>query len=469
MAPSAKRRPSRVGSRGLASPKRRALLTRGAVAVAGAAALAGAEAGRAEARPLPEDVAAQGQQAPAIATGTQTGRTFRGFVRHGTGAGIEQMRLRAIDPRQVVVRSLATAPCYTSVRGALATNNTQRATIPNHAGFGVVEAIGPLVKRVQVGDRVIVAGTSQCGQCYQCLHGRPDYCQYTFGGDVFPAFADMSDGTPVFAEAGIGSFSEIMSVFEEYCVPVFTDLPAQELTLLGDQLASGFAAGHSLVRFEAGSDVCVFGCGPVGIGVVQAGRVANAGQVIAIDPVQYRREFAMKMGATTVLDPNAEGDAIVEKVRELCKGKTNRKFAGGLYWGGGLNAMARGADFTVEAAGLQALPPKVEAQPDPTNVKTVRQAWDVTKMGGHVMLMGLTTADVSFPGVSLAILGRTIHPGQQGGLHVMRDLPRFVKLMEKGVLDAKSMISKTYSIQDTRQAIQDCADRTVMVGVVLYA
>ena len=408
-------------------------------------------------------------QAPAITTGTQTGRSFRGFVRHGTGASVETLRLRAIDPRQVVVRSLATAPCYTSTRGALGTNNTQRATIPNHAGFGVVEAIGALVKRVQVGDRVIVAGTSQCGQCYQCLHGRPDYCQYTFGGDVFPAFADMADGTPVYAEAGIGSFSEIMAIFEEYCVPVFSDLPAQELTLLGDQLASGFAAGHSLMRFEAGSDVCVFGCGPVGVGAIQAGRVAGATQVIAIDPVKYRREFALKIGATTVLDPNAEGDAIVEKIRELTKGPTNRKFAGGMYWGGGLNAMARGADFTVEAAGLQALPPKVETQPDPTNVKTVQQAWDATRMGGHVMLMGLTTASVPFPGVQLAILGRTIHPGQQGGLHVMRDLPRFVKLMERGILDGKSMITKTYRIEETRQAIQDCADRTVMIGVVLYS
>lgn len=449
---------ARSSRRRLGSPTRRALLTRGAATLAGAAAMGAGQS-----------VVAQAGQAPAVATGTQTGRAFRGFVRHGTGAAVEQMRLRAMAPRQVVVRSLATAPCYTSVRGALATSNTPRATVPNHAGFGVVEAVGPQVRRVQVGDRVIVAGTSQCGQCYQCLHGRPDYCQFTFGGDVFPAFAELTDGTPVYAEAGIGSFSELMMVFEEYCVPVFTDLPAQELTLLGDQLASGFAAGHSLVRFEAGSDVCVFGCGPVGIGAVQAGRVANAAQVIAIDPVKYRRDFALKMGATTVLDPAAEGDGIVERVRELCKGKTDRKFAGGMYWGGGLNAMARGADFTVEAAGLQALPPKVEPQPDPTNVKTVRQAWDATKMGGHVMLLGLTTAEVSFPGVALAILGRTIHAGQQGGLHVLRDLPRFVKLMEKGVLDAKSMITKTYAIEDTRQAIQDCADRTIMAGVVLYS
>ena len=81
----------------------------------------------------------------------------------------------------------------------------------------------------------------------------------------------MRDGTPVYAQAGIGGMSEIMTAFEEYCVPVFTDLPAAQLTLLGDQLASGFAAGHADMHFEPGSDVVVFGAGPVGLGAVQAG------------------------------------------------------------------------------------------------------------------------------------------------------------------------------------------------------
>lgn len=444
---------------------RRQVLRTGAAALGGGAAfLAGA--------PAPEG---QSSQAPGVLTGTQTGRTFRGLVRHSNTLDVQEMRLLPIDPRQVVIRSQAVAPCYTIVRGALGTNTIRRAEVPNHCGFGVVEAIGAQVKRVQVGDRVVVAGTSQCGQCYQCLQGRPDYCQFTFfsnapGVEPFPPFAEMRDGTRVYAQAGIGGMSEIMTAFEEYCVPVFSDLPAAELTLLGDQLASGFAAGHADMHFQPGSDVVVFGAGPVGLGVIQAGRVTGAGQVIAIDPIKYRRDFALKMGATMALDPAAEGDGLVERVRELCRGPNDRRFAGGVNWGRAGNAvMARGADFVVEAAGLQAFPPRVEAQPDPTNVKTVQQAWDCTRMGGHVMLMGFTIQPVSFPGTSLALLGRTIHPGQQGGLHVMRDIPRYVKLIERGVIDAKSMITRRYSLADSRQAVQDTADRTIITGVIEFA
>lgn len=198
--------------------------------------------------------------------------------------------------------------------------------------------------------------------------------------------------------------------------------------------------------------------------------MTGAAQVIVVEPVAYRRDVALKMGATTVLDPAALGDVLVERIRELCQGPTDRRFAGGSsFVKGNASAMARGADFVVEAAGVQVFRPKVEPSPDPTNVSVVRQAWDCTRMGGHVMLMGLTPQDVPFPGTALALLGRTIHPGQQGGLHAMRDIPRFVKLIENGRLDARSMITKTYTVDEMRESVQDCADRTIITGVVEFA
>ena len=80
-----------------------------------------------------------------------------------------------------------------------------------------------------------------------------------------------------------------------------------------------------------------------------------------------------------------------------------------------------------------------------------------------------TGAAAPFPGATLALLGRTIHPGQQGGLHILRDIPRYVKLIEKGKLDAKSMITKRYTLDQAKQAVQDTADRSIIVGVIEFA
>src|SRR5258708_10579509 len=142
-------------------------------------------------------------QAPAQLTGTNAGRRFKAFVRHGTGASVEELRLHAIQPREVLVRTQASAVCYTIVGGALSTANVAQASIPNHSGMAVVEEVGPLVKRVQKGARVVVPGTPQCGVCYQCLHGRADWCQFL---DTAPAppHAAMSAGAPVFQHTVLG-------------------------------------------------------------------------------------------------------------------------------------------------------------------------------------------------------------------------------------------------------------------------
>ena len=405
-------------------------------------------------------------QAPAQLTGTQAGRRFKAFVRRGTGASVEELKLLAIQPREVLVRTQASAVCYTIVGGALATTAVQQASIPNHSGMGVVEAIGPLVKRVQIGDRVVVPGTPQCGVCYQCLHGRADWCQFLDTAPAHP-LAEMSDGTQIFEQAGLGGLSEIMVVPEEYCCPVFTDLPAEQLTLLGDTVGTGLAAARDLVQVEPGWNVVVQGAGPVGMGAIQGARLANAGQVIVIEPIRERREIAMKVGGTIALDPNAEGNGLVAKIRGLCKATTDRRYAGGRLT---TNAVPDGADFVINAVGSDWFPPKAAAGPDPTAILPLQQCFDFTRAGRHIVMLGVAwRGNVSFNAAQFSNRGRTFYSGQQGGLNMLRDIPRYVKLIEKGVIDMKSMITKTYPIEQTREAIQAVGDRTVLGAVITFS
>lgn len=406
-------------------------------------------------------------QAPAVLTGTQTGRKFRALVRFGTGTEVADLELLPIQPREVVIRTEATAVCYTIVAGVLSANNVRQAQIPNHSGMGVVEAVGPEVKRVQVGDRVVIPGTPQCGVCYMCLQGRADWCQFLGITPQHP-IAKMSDGTPVFASAQLGGLSEVMVVPEEYCCPVFTEVDGAELCLLGDTVGTGLAAAHNLAPVEPGTDVVVLGAGPVGMGAIQAARIKGAARVIVVEPIRYRREIAMKVGATMTLDPNAEASGLVAKIRDLCKGH-DRRYAGGRAWADPVLAVPNGPDFTIEAVGGDTMPPKVEVGPDPTGVLPIQQAFEFTRAGGHIVLLGFAVrGTVSFPAAAFQNRGRTFHSGQQGGLHMLRDIPRYVRLIEKGEIDTKTMITARYPLERAREAVQAVADRTVLGAVVTF-
>jgi S-(hydroxymethyl)glutathione dehydrogenase / alcohol dehydrogenase len=426
--------------------------------------------------------------APAVVRGAQAGRRFKGFVRTGNQYSVEDLRLLDIHPRQMVIRTEASAPCYTMViRGlggtpsmpgapafggapAAANAPTPVPTIENHCSVGIVEAVGSDVRRAKPGDRVLIGVTSQCGQCYHCLRGRADWCQFTFGISTFPPIAERLDGTKVNNALGIGGLSDLNVVWEEYTCPVFTNLPAAQLALLGDTVASGFAAGMCLMQIEPGSDVAVLGAGALGLGAVQAARVMGASQIIAIEPVRHRRELALKLGATAVLDPAAEGEGLVEKVREMCKGTTDNYFAGGRTWSKTRGADNRGADFTIEAVGRTGDLPKVEPPPDPSGIKPMQQAWDLTRTGGSLVYLGFGQAgNVSFPASQFANRGRNVFSGQQGGLNMMRDLPRFVRLAEEGKLDLKSMVTSTWPLEKTRDALQVLSDRTEMCPVVVFS
>src|SRR4030095_11970785 len=163
----------------------------------------------------------------------------------------------------------------------------EMAVIQGHGGIGVVEAVGPEVRRVQVGDRVCVSGTPQCGNCYRCVRGRADMCQFlsAIGADDLEIIAELNDGTPVFENSHIGGLAELMVTTEEWVVPIFTKAAAVDLGMVCSCVTVaglGAALSPNLAPVEPASAVAVVGCGPLGLSAVQGARIAGATTVIAI-------------------------------------------------------------------------------------------------------------------------------------------------------------------------------------------
>jgi S-(hydroxymethyl)glutathione dehydrogenase / alcohol dehydrogenase len=335
-------------------------------------------------------------QGPAVVTA----RTFRGWISRGTGRGrttLQDLRLRPVTGRQVVVRTEACNLCYSNVGAVLGiatpqaaagggaqaavglagVNANTMALMQGHGGVGVVEAVGPEVRRVQVGDRVCVSGTPQCGSCYHCLRGRADVCQLlgrNLPADLVPV-ADLRDGTPVYSNSHIGGLAELMVTFEEWVVPVVTKATPVDLGMVLSCVSVaglGATTTGTLATVPPGGTVAVVGCGPLGLSAVQGARIAGASTIIAIEPIRARRELALKVGATHVLDPNVEGAKLVERVRSLSSGPTNRAWAGGRDSGG--RRSGAGADVVVEAVGAEFVKPKRESGPDPTGILPMQQA-----------------------------------------------------------------------------------------------
>ncbi len=447
--------------------RRRVLKAAGTAAVGGASALLGSGGAAAQ------------QGAPAVVTNTQAGRRFRAFVKSTTAPpSVVTLTARALEGRLIVIRTEAAQTCYTTVRQVLmpSANAPAAPGMFGHGGVGIVEAVGPQATRTRVGDRVVVAFHAACGACHNCLWMRSDQCVNRGGATAVP-ICDL-DGRTIMSSDNTG-MAELMIVHEEHAIPVFTSVSAPELAMLTCVGGAGLGMATANVPVQIAADVVVFGAGPVGLSALQGAKIKGASRIIVVEPIPYRRELAMKLGATHVLDPNQYkrtprvrppngfgrddarfDDTLLEHIRELVKQPTDR------YWaGGGRN----GPDHIMEAAGGDQMPPKEPAGPDPTGITTLMQSWElVSRIGvGISCTVGQPeNAFVQIPGSQFGDSAKHWWVCTAGGTNDRRDTPRYVRLMETGQLNMKALASRTYPLDQTREAYQVCADRTVVATVV---
>ena len=297
-----------------------------------------------------------------------------------------------------------------------------------HEAAGTVEAIGPGVSRVAPGDKVVFSFVPGCGSCIECAGGRPALCE---PGNAANTAATLMRGTrPVlrggertYTQLGVGGFAQRTVCAQESVVRIPADTPLDIAALFGCAALTGLGAVLNAARVEAGSSVAIFGAGGVGLMTLLGAHVANATQIVVVDPVGAKRDLARELGATAVVDP-ADGDA-AEGVRDALGG--------------------RGADYTFEAAGT---------------VRALESAFAATATGGTTVAVGLPRADAtaSIPQSLLVRQDRTLRGSFMGSAVPQRDVPRYVGLWRAGRLPVERLISGTIGLDGLNAALDALAN-----------
>ncbi len=320
---------------------------------------------------------------------------------------------------EVLVRIAAAGVCHSDLHLIKGEWTTPLPAVLGHEGAGVVEKVGAGVTRVKPGDHVILNFRANCGQCHYCVVGRPVLCD----GIDTPRSA-MFDGTvrlhrngaDIHHMARVSCFAEYAVVPESGAVPVRKDMPLDRACLIGCAVMTGVGAVANTARVRPGDTVAVIGCGGVGLNAVQGAVLAGADRIIAVDLLDNKLEYARQFGATDVINAG-NGDA-AGRVLEMTGG---------------------GVDFAFEAIG---------------NPAAIQQAYEMCRMGGTTVIVGMAPEDdvLEFNALSIPRTERAIVGSWYGSARPWVDLPRLADMYMRGRLKIDELISRSYPLEQINEA-----------------
>jgi S-(hydroxymethyl)glutathione dehydrogenase / alcohol dehydrogenase len=329
-------------------------------------------------------------------------------------------------PYMARVAIRATGICHSDLSAMSGTFGIPTPCILGHEGVGEIVEVGSEVTDLAVGDHVIAAGVTQCGICRFCLAGHGHLCVKTSFAESYFRIG----GQPVFALAGIGSFSEQVLLAQQAAVKIPSDVPWDVASLVGCGVTSGVGAAINAGKVTPGSSVIVFGCGGVGTSVIQGARLAGAAEIVAVDIVAEKRENAKRFGATRVVAP-ADVAKIVDE----------------------LTGDADGFDYGFEAVG---------------SPSTIRATYDAVRRGGTAVVVGVGRADqtVEFNAYEFAYGDKTLRGSWFGSGDPRVEFPRILRAWKAGRLDLEGMITARYQLEDINVAFADIEAGRVIRAVL---
>jgi S-(hydroxymethyl)glutathione dehydrogenase/alcohol dehydrogenase len=332
---------------------------------------------------------------------------------------IEEVDIGAPQPSEVLVRTVASGVCHSDLHCLHGALPTRVPAILGHEPAGIVEAVGDSVTAVKPGDHVIACTSIYCGDCVQCLNGRPHLCVNRAAcrrkRDEQPRLSQK--GVPLEQFADLAAFAEMMLLHERAVIKIAPDVPLDRAALLGCAVTTGVGAALNTAQVTPGSSVAVFGTGGVGTSIIQGARIAGARQIIAVDLLDSKLETARHFGATHTV--NAASVDPVKEIKQLSDG---------------------GVDYSFEAIGspqvlaqcFYALAPRGVC----TLVGAIPTGQKIELLPGHFYIE------------------KQIRGCFMGSNRFHLDMPKYLELYRQGRLNLDDMVSRRGRLEDVNEAFR---------------
>ncbi len=312
--------------------------------------------------------------------------------------------------------------------------------VGGHEGAGVVVEVGPGVISVQPGDHVSASFIPSCGRCRYCSSGRQNLCD---AGAGTMQNGMITDGTsrhflgdePLKLMAKLGTFSQYSTVAEASVIKVDDDLPFDVVALVSCGVATGWGSATNRADVRPGDTVVVVGIGGIGINAVQGAAMAGAKRVIAVDPVEFKREKAMEFGATHTFTSMEEA---MPQIAELTWGQM--------------------ADKVIMTPGV--------LYGDMMQLGTA-----MAGKGGTIVVTAIapiTQTESSVNLFELAMWNKEIKGTIFGSLNPRSDIPKLLGLYREGQLKLDELITRRYTLEQINEGYQAMRAGENIRGVIMY-
>ncbi|MET0700538.1 MAG: NDMA-dependent alcohol dehydrogenase [Mycobacterium sp.] len=348
------------------------------------------------------------------------------------------------DPRQgeVKVQLEAAGLCHSDYH--LLTGDIPMAAFPilgGHEGAGIITEVGPDVEDLAVGDHIVLSFIPACGKCPACQAGMRNLCDLGMG---LLSGASVSDGsfriqTPtgrdVIPMSLVGTFSPYVVVHQTSVVKVDPAIPFEVACLVGCGVTTGYGSAVRSANVRPGEDVAIVGVGGVGNAALQGAAIAGARRIFAIDPIEWKRDQALKFGATEAF-PDVE--SAMAGIGQATDGRMCKKVI-----------------ITVGR----------------TEGRDVESWMGLTAKGGTCVMTAMGAVldtDVTLSLAGLTLMQKSLQGSIFGGGNPQFDIPELLTLYQLGELNLDDMVTREYRLEDINDGYRDMLEGRNIRGVIRY-